>query len=265
MSEDRRRTRREQLDRYLEGVQKGEADLALQADLELTNAAFSHLKENALANEIERIKSTTTEQTYVEYCLAQRGCIDDLNTLLDQYREAKNASAIVGAVKARSDIIDKMIKLGQDFGIIEKKPEEKRIVAGVVVTQLSNEDLKAAIAEQISNLNTLVTQYGNKKLVDVEPGDLYRELPEPSNVIEAKLEPEPEPAPPAEPEPDPAPEQPPPEPLSETISQRARRILTTPPPPPKQRASKRAESDKRNRAKANKVHRGRRVVKPPVR
>jgi len=44
MTEDRRRTRREQLDRYLEGVQKGEADLALQADLELTNAAFAHLK-----------------------------------------------------------------------------------------------------------------------------------------------------------------------------------------------------------------------------
>jgi hypothetical protein len=274
------RTKREQLERYLEGLQKGEADLALQTDLQLPNAAFARLKEIALANEIERVKSTTTEQTYVEYCLAQRGCINDLNTLLDQYREAKNASAIVGAVKARSDIIDKMIKLGQDFGIIEKKPEEKRLVAGVVVTQLSNDDLRAAIAEQISSLNSLVTQYGDKNFAELDPGDLYRELPEPSNIIEAKLEPKdpelspvkPEPEPElSDPEPEPEPETPP-QPVAETTSERARRLMSQSAAESRGRrpsiqdvSRATGDTDKRNRAKSNKVHRGRRVVKPPVR
>jgi len=248
MAEDNKLSRRQQLEKYIEGLQQGRAASELQAELGLTTAAFNQLKEAALGTEIDRLKSNTTEQTYIEYCLAQQGCIRDLNDLLDQYREAKNASAIVGAVKARSDIIDKMIKLGQDFGIIERKPQENRIIAGVVVTQLSNEELRAAITDQISSLNNLVTEYGDKKIQDMNPGELYREIDR-SNVIEAKLEPT----------------KSEPEPLQEVESGRQPAEPPAPhralPPPPRQRD----QTDKTNRSKANKVHKGRRVVKPPGR
>lgn len=280
--------RKQQLKRLLEGVYDGESDLEVKTELEISDARYEALKESALFAEVERVKDISTEQTYVEYCLAQHGCIRDLNKLILQYqRESKNPAALVSAIKARSDIVDKMIKLGQDFGIIEKKPQEQKIVAGVVVTQLSNEELRAAIAKQIASLNSMVNEFGDTKFIDVEPGELYRELPKPK-MIEAKLEPEPEPEPPPPepepepelelprhlskrveappPEPEPEPEKPPPQ-MPRHLSRRPVAPPTAPSPSPRQPGlpPRPLHGDKKNRAKSSKVWRGRRVVKPPVR
>lgn len=266
-------SRRKQLERYLDGLARGEADAEIQAELDLTQAAYAQIKAAALTTEVDRVRDTTTEQVYVEYCMAQRGCINDLNTLLEQYKQAKNASAIVGAVKARSDIIDKMIKLGQDFGIIEKKPQESRIVAGVVVTQLSNDQLREAIADQIANLNTLVTRFGDKEIGDLDPGALYRDRDD-SKVVEASFDPpaapalppppkvEPKPEPKAKPKPEPTPK-PEPEPRGRKVVAPSPRVSSVRPELPDIRdMSQRVKPDKTNRSNASKVRKGRRVVKP---
>lgn len=220
---------KDQIAAYVDGVQAGKQDRDIQAELELDKAAFAVVKQEALDTEVERLRGVTTEQIYVEYCLAQRGCIADLNTLLD--RENVQTTAYVGAVKARSEILDKMIKLGQDFGLISKEPDRKQIMAGLVVTQLSNEELRTAIADQLGALNSLVSGYGDQPFGELDPGKLYREPPpklpsrtrvNPPTVVEAELQ--------------------------DMV-----------------RSTTKEKTDKHNRAKANKVHKGRRVVKPPRR
>lgn len=219
-------TRKDQIDAYVQGVQQGKPDRMIQEELELSDTVFAFVKQAALDSEVERLKDVKTEQVYVEYCMAQRGCIHDLDVVL----KTKNVpmTAYVGAVKARSEILDKMIKFGQDVGIIAKAPDKKQIVAGVVVTQLSNEELKAAITDQIAGLNQLVTEFGDQKFDQLDPGQLYRAKP-----IEAKA-----------------------------------KVIDAQLPPPTPRFEPKVDTsdvDKRNRAKSNKVHRGRRVVKPPPR
>ena len=72
----------------------------------------------------------------------------------------------------------KIIKIGQEFGILEKKPEEKRLVAGVLVAQLSNDQLRQAITGAIGNLNEMVANFGDLDITQMAPGSLHYKLPE---------------------------------------------------------------------------------------
>ena len=193
--------------RLLVYLSEGKTDVEAQAELDVSPAKYANLRKALLESEADRLRETPTEHTYVEYCLAQTACIRDLTEIADEAKKQKNMNGLIGAVRARSDIIDKIIKKGQEFGVLEKKAEEKRIVAGIVVAQLSNVELKVAITSQIAELNKLVETYGEEDITQLALGPTHYALPEPQ-VIPA--------------------------------------------------------AGKTNRAKANPVHRGRRVVKQPA-
>lgn len=175
---DRDREWRKAQARLVALLTEGKADEEVQAELGFSPEKYWRCKRAAFEAEAERIRATPTEHTYVQYCLDQAACIKDLTDLIDDAKKTKNANACVGAIRARSDIFDKVIKTGQEFGILEKKPEEKRIVAGVMVAQLTNDQLRQAITTEISRLNQLVVTYGELPMADLDPGALYYDAPE---------------------------------------------------------------------------------------
>lgn len=172
------RRNRKRVAELLAKLAEGMTDDVARAELDVSPARYERLKQEVLALEGERLRTTPTEHTYIQYCLAQMGCIKDLTDLLAEAKKQNNSNAGVGAIRARSDIYDKLIKTGQEFGILEKKPEEKRIVAGVIVAQLSNDQLKQAITSAIGSLNDMVSRFGNFDITQMDPGQLHYELPE---------------------------------------------------------------------------------------
>lgn len=180
------RRHRKQVAELLAKLAEGVTDEVAQAELAISPARFERLKKEVFDLEAERVRSTPTEHTYIQYCLAQMGCIKDLHDLLKEAKTQKNANASVGAIRARSDIYDKLIKTGQEFGILEKKPEEKRIIAGVIVANLSNDQLKQAITSAIGSLNDMVSSFGDLDITKIEPGTLHYELPQTSKTNRAK-------------------------------------------------------------------------------
>ena len=165
---------------------EGKTDDVAQAELGVSPARYIRLKKSVFDLEAERIRTVPTEHTYIQYCLAQMGCIKDLTDLLKEAKKQKNSNASVGAIRARSDIYDKLIKTGQEFGILEKKPEEKRIVAGIIVANLSNDQLKQAITSAIGSLNDMVLRFGDLDMTQIDAGPLHYELPETSKTNRAK-------------------------------------------------------------------------------
>lgn len=159
---------------YAEGCNDDES-LALMG---LSPARFVRVKKALFDQEAERLAATPTEHTFVQYVLDQTACIKDLTDLLKEAKKQKNSNAGVGAIRARSDIYDKIVRTGQEFGLLEKKPEERRIVAGVMVAQLTNDQLRQAITGAISNLNEMVATFGDLDFASIQPGELHRELPE---------------------------------------------------------------------------------------
>lgn len=123
------------------------------------------------------IQDRTTEQVYVDYCLAQMQNIADLTKVFESFKTTKQHSAMVAAIKARSDIHDKIIARGQEFGFIEKKPEAK-FVAGVLVAQLTDKDLRKAITDQVAHLDSLMSQFGGgESIIDIDPGPSHLATP----------------------------------------------------------------------------------------
>ncbi len=121
----------------------------------------------------DEVRRKTTEEHYVQYCLEQRRCIKDIDELTKNLNEKTQYNAIVGAIRLRSDILDKMVERGQEFGLIAKAPEKRQIMHGHVLADLSDKDLKKKIAEQLTDMGDLVKRFGDGKIDSLPKRDLY--------------------------------------------------------------------------------------------
>lgn len=123
--------------------------------------------------EVEDLRGRTTEHVYVDYCLHQHQNIHDLTKLVDHYDKTKQHAAVVSAVRARSEIYDKIIARGQELGFIDKKPETK-LIAGMVVAHLSTKELRSVITQELSGLEKLFEEFGDApNILDVNPGPTH--------------------------------------------------------------------------------------------
>lgn len=142
------------------------------------------IRRQCLDEEAEVIRHRSTEHTYVQYCLEMRRCIDDLEKVGIDYIDSKdsedgttakvNVSGYVGAVRARADIIDRIIKTGQDFGLIERKNDGKGFAAGEAIKEMSNPEFKKYILQEINIFNTMQLKFGDKSFTELDPGPLYQ-------------------------------------------------------------------------------------------
>lgn len=175
---DRERELKKKTAMLMAAYAEGSSDEEAQALLGVSPAKFIKIKKALYDQEAERLASTPTEHVYAQYVMNQIRCVKDLDELYKACKDQKNSNAGVGAIRARSDIFDKIIKTGQEFGILERKPEEKRIIAGVMVAQLSNDQLRQAITSSIGQLNEMVATFGDLDITKIAPGQLHYETSE---------------------------------------------------------------------------------------
>lgn len=141
------------------------------------------LRRRFLDSEAEVVRHKSTEHTYVEYCLEMRRCMKDLDRIVTDYTKQKNVTGYVGAVRARAELLDKMIKTGQDFGLIERTAEGKGYAAGEAIKSLNNADFKKYIYNEINVFNTVMVRFGDQSIMEMEPGPLYQALSKPKNPV----------------------------------------------------------------------------------
>lgn len=171
---------REAVAKLLSFTLAGKDDDEIAELLGVTPDQLEQIKKEMLAQEAERLTSRDGEEIYADYVLQQLACIRDLVRLQRDFRESKNTSAMVGAIRARSEIIDKIVDRGQDLGFINKAPERKHITGGVLVAEMSNAELRKAIATELQAVQVMMKEVGGggMDLLEVTAGPLHRELPE---------------------------------------------------------------------------------------
>lgn len=95
---------------------------------------------------------------FAEYTQRQIQCVRELEDLSEIFRAERQFSALVGAVKARSEIIERMLRTGQELGVISKAA--KKVEVGgevhVDVTTLSVHELKVHVAKEMEEMNKLL-------------------------------------------------------------------------------------------------------------
>jgi hypothetical protein len=127
-------------------------------------------------------KGKNNLRIFLDYSTRQVQLVRDLERLKQALEERnwKNGQAYVGAVKAQSEILDKMISTGQDLGLIQKIAEKFIMVGGTDVRDMDMKQLMGAMEEEINaaqklkkgrrrGKNNVITLNPRKKL-DEETG-----------------------------------------------------------------------------------------------
>jgi len=164
-----------------EMLARGDKDSEIIDAVGLGADVYAVIKHQVLDDKAQALRNKPPEHVYVEYILAQERNINDLTAMIAEFKKSKQYNAMVGAIKARADLHDKLIAKGQEFGLFRKESEHK-VIAGVLVSELSREDLKSAITGAISGLDKMMSMYGESSIIDVTPGALHHgpALPPPS-------------------------------------------------------------------------------------
>ena len=157
---------------------KGKDDVEIREELGLEQEELDDLKKKMYEIEGDRIRGRSIEETFIDYVNGQRACVAQLDDIAESFSGGQ-LSAKVGAIRARSDILDKIVKFGQDIGLIDKRPEESRILAGVMVGDMSNKQLRGMITSELAGLDKMVKAFGEGDIFAAKPGQLHYDLPPP--------------------------------------------------------------------------------------
>lgn len=153
---------------------QGKSDKYIMKEMGFTAEEFEHLKVEMFDAKADELRVRPDEHAYVEYLINQTQNIRDLTTMIKTFKKTKQFNAMVGAVRARAEIYDKLIAKAQEFGLIRKTPERKEIIAGVMVAELTNKELQKAVVGELSMLDQLTKKFGDGDLLSLPaPGALH--------------------------------------------------------------------------------------------
>lgn len=162
--------------------EQGIAEPIIAKRMGVTLKELDELKMQLIDSEAKKLHETAPENTYLEYVFSQKKNINDLTTIIDRHMTSTLPpnTAIVTAIKTRSDILSRIIEKGQEFGFIEKKPERREIIAGITVTHMSDEELRSAVLDKLTSMGNMLSKYGPgaiEDVIDVDPGPVYKAIP----------------------------------------------------------------------------------------
>jgi len=130
-----------------------------------------------------------------DYMMKAKQNVTDLNHLIKatNIRRAPGSekAAYVAAIKLRSEIQDKVIRLGQDLGFIDRKAQETKNTTtfeggiNLAVGKMTDEQIKAEIKAEVAQMNKIVSGKViemRPELLGVTDADVKKFLP--ANVID---------------------------------------------------------------------------------
>jgi hypothetical protein len=147
---------RQLLDMVQDTIMRGLTDEQASAELGLEMAELKRHQGAILDRFVTNLQQQTTFQVYAHYVLEQKSCIVELQQMINGFRSSKQHNAMVGAVKAKSEILDKIISKGQDMGIIEKRAKRIEFIGSLDVRNMTELDIAREIMVQMQQINELV-------------------------------------------------------------------------------------------------------------
>lgn len=152
---------------------KGESETEIMDTLRIDAETYAEAKRFLFEQRSSAIRSMPNDHVYVDYVIQQRQNIQDLNDLIRNLDKKKQYNALVGAIRLRSDIMDKIVDRGQQFGLIKKVAERREIVGGLIIADMAEGELRKAIAKQLKDMESMMSKFGEKSFLELETGAIH--------------------------------------------------------------------------------------------
>jgi len=95
---------------------------------------------------------------YSDYLIKQHQLLRECDHLRVKFNNKGQWTALVAAIKLKSDINDKIIKVGQELGLIERKIGEIKIEGEMSISAMSNEEVEKKIEVEAQRMISMTTQ-----------------------------------------------------------------------------------------------------------
>lgn len=164
---------------------QGKTEEEILTDLGITADDLDTIQHAMLEKKADELRKKPTEHVYVEYMINQTQNIRTLDGMIGTFRETKQYNALVGAVRARSEILDKIIDKGQEFNVIRKPEATSKVVAGIVVSNLSSAELKKMALKMVGELSSAMKAHGERPIEELDVPPTHYALPPASVTDEA--------------------------------------------------------------------------------
>lgn len=113
--------------------------------------------EKYVADEDRRVWSETDSRAiFSTYREQQLQIAAELEDLTQVFRGSKQYSALVSALRTRADVLDRIVKCGQELGVIHKTAQQVEVTGSVDVTQLDVKELRVHITRQVEEIERLL-------------------------------------------------------------------------------------------------------------
>lgn len=150
--------------------------------MRITDVQYAAIEKRLLADDGQKFLTKTSAHRYYLYALQQEQCVRDLDEFIQEsydsihswnkaaklYGSPAAARKVLGpappvqsailAVKAKSEILDRSIKMGQDMGIIQKRAKEVRVSGQLNLAALPTEQLKKELGKKLDQFQELVSK-----------------------------------------------------------------------------------------------------------
>ena len=136
----------------LEMYASGRTPDQIAIKMKMPRQAVSRDLNIAIQEMIEAFAKPTPQQTFVRYAAFQLGVVRKLNDAIKHFRtdpETKQYNAWVSALRAQSDIYDKVFVKGNEYGVIKKEKADVKALQG-------GSDIRRELRAEITVLSTLL-------------------------------------------------------------------------------------------------------------
>lgn len=157
-----------------EAMVEGSSDGDIIEELGITAQDFAVAKKFLLESIGNEQELMTSRERFAEYLLRQDRNIAELDDLVTNLNSKTQYNVILGAIRLRADIGDRVIATGQTLGVIDREPEKKIMLGGIAVSELPDKGLRKGVIAAIAGFGKLIEKYGEgMSLKQLQPGTLH--------------------------------------------------------------------------------------------
>jgi len=152
---------------------RGKRDKYIQEQLGLDADQYAEACKFLLEHRSEQLREMPREHVYVEYVIDQKKNIKDLDSLIRNLDANSQYNALIGAIRLRSDIQNKILDRAQEFGLVKKEAEKRELIGGIALFDLGADDLRKKIVSHTKGLAEVMRDYGEKDFLRLPAPELH--------------------------------------------------------------------------------------------
>lgn len=113
--------------------------------------------EKYVADEDRRVWSETDARNlFAAYRDQQLQIAAELEDLSEIFRSSRQYNALVASLRTRADVLDRIVKTGQELGVVTRSAKQVEVSGQVDITQLDVKELRIHIEHQLSEVRALL-------------------------------------------------------------------------------------------------------------